>query len=284
MTARAWGCALGRDHVDDAVAAFLQRAEEGRQHAGGFRLGVVQQHDAAPDLVDTPHEALQFEVRRHLVPVAGPDVGAEHHDAAPLEPIEQRGAGGEAGEAEERRRRRAAGPAVERQFVGGDAAVDLGLRLGQRQVVEQTMRIGVMADRVALGAFAPRQRRMRRHVAAEQEEGGVHAFVLERVQHLRGRGRPGTVVEGQHQFLVVERQGLRELLAADPRRAGGVDRHRALGAERFGIAGQGCAAAHQGRERADRGGDERAKHRRTSGRGSSARLPAVRKLVAPFMR
>ena len=74
---------------------------------------------------------LQFRLRRHRQPVAGPDVGAEHHDAARRHAVEQSRAGGKAGKAEERRGRIAAPLAVEREFVGLDAAIDLGLGLGR---------------------------------------------------------------------------------------------------------------------------------------------------------
>ena len=108
------------------------------------------------------------------------------------------------------------------------------------------MRKRVMAEAVAFGQFAPRDFRVRFDIAAEQEEGRQHAFVLERVEHFRGGGRPGAVVEGEHQLLVASGSVTGKLLAADPRRALGVDLEHALGAERVRIAGQGAARAAAG--------------------------------------
>ena len=152
----------------------------------------------------------------HRQPVAGPDVGAEHHDVAGLQAVEQRAVRGKAGKAEERRGRIAAALAVEREFVFGDAAVDLGFRLGRRHAGEQRMRKRVVAEAVALGQFPPRDLRVRFDIAAEQEERGAHAFVLERVQNFRRGARPGSVVEGEHQLLALERQGDSEIACGRP--------------------------------------------------------------------
>lgn len=113
---------------------------------------------------------------------------------------------------------------------------------------------------MALGQLAPRQRGMRRDIAAEQEEGGEHAFALARGQHL-GRGvRPRPVIKGQHQFLFVERQGDRDLLAADPWRASYVDRQYARGAERVALAGARLGVGGKRRECDNEGDGEVAFH------------------------
>ena len=143
----------GRDHVNDAVSPPLELAQQGGKHPGGLRLGVVKQHDAAVDLLDARQDQAQFPVRAHRQPVAGPDVGAEHHDVALAHAVEQSPVRGETGKAEERTGRIAAALAVEREFVGFDPAVDLGFRPGERHVIEQRMRIGMMADAVALARF-----------------------------------------------------------------------------------------------------------------------------------
>src|SRR5262245_52964917 len=48
----------------------------------------------------------------------------------------------------------------------------------------------------------------------------------------------GPVVEGEHDLLGREREGVMKVLAADARRRRGVDRQDARGAERFGGAGR----------------------------------------------
>ena len=112
--------------------------------------------------------------------------------------------------------------------------------------------MGVVAKAMPLGELAPRQLRMRDNVAADQEEGGEHAFVLERIENSRRGGGPGAVVEGEHQLLGLQRQGRRELFAADARRAGGIDREHTFGAERVWVAGAGAAVAVGGRRTAAR--------------------------------
>src|SRR5450830_1185417 len=228
--------ASGRDHVHDAVSPPFEFVQEGGKHLGGLRLGVVEQHDSAADLLDTGEDQAQLLVRAHRQPVAGPDVGAEHDDAALAHAVEQRAIRGKAGKAEERRDRIGAALAVDRVFVFLDAVIDLGFRLGERHVVEQRVRIGVMADAVGFGQRAPGVLRIRFGVLAEQEECGTDAFVLEGGQYFRGGAGPGTVVEGEHQFLALKRHGRWEVLAADPRRALGVDLDHPLGAERLRIA------------------------------------------------
>src|SRR5450759_3805251 len=94
------------------------------------------------------------------------------------------------------------------------------------------MRKRVVAEAVALGQLASRDFGVRFDIAAEQKERGTHAFMLERVQDFRRGARPRSVVEGEHQLLALERQAARELLAAEARRAGGIDVKHALGAER----------------------------------------------------
>jgi len=54
----------------------------------------------------------------------------------------------------------------------------------------------------------------------------------QRRQHPRGGGRPGAVVECQHDFVVGERQRLRKAFQPDPWRGGGIDLENARGAER----------------------------------------------------
>ena len=62
---------------------------------------------------------------------------------------------------------------------------------------------------MALGHFAPRQRRIGCGIAADEKEGRLDAFVGQRIEHPRRRRRPGSIVEGQHHFMVGERQSLR---------------------------------------------------------------------------
>ena len=69
---------------------------------------------------------------------------------------------------------------------------------------------------------------------ADREEHGLGAFVGKRLEH-GGRGGPGTVVEGQHDFLVGQEVELLEMLKAEARAARGVDFNHAGDPERVGI-------------------------------------------------
>lgn len=250
--------------MDNVVAAHFQSPQQSGQHRGGLRLGVVQQDDAAPNVVDAGEEQLQLGLGPHRQPVAGPDVGAEHDDAAPLQAVEQRLARGKAGEPEKWCRRFAARPAIGGQFVAGDAAVDFGLGFVERQMVEQGVRVCVVADRVALGQRPPHDLRMRVGVAAQQKERGADAFRFQGIEHPRRGGWPGTVVEGQDQFLVAQRQGIGEMLAPDPRGGACIDRDHPLGAEGIAIAGTRLRARgrrHEGHKRSQHRGGKKTNHR-----------------------
>jgi non-ribosomal peptide synthetase component F len=134
------------------------------------------------------------------------------------------------------------------------SALDVGLRRRDRHSVEHRMGKAVIGDGVALGQLAPRQRRMGERVAADQKEGGAHAFLPQRLENaFRGAG-PRPVVEGEHYFLGRQRQGLGKLLAAHARRGSGIHIENARGAERAGIAGAGRRAV---RGRGDRRRGER---------------------------
>ena len=126
------------------------------------------------------------------------------------------------------------------------------------------MRERVVSDRVSFVELAAGEVRIGECFPPEQKEGGAHALALERIEHARGGSGLRAVVECQHDFLGRERQRLREMLAADPRRRRRVDRQNPRGAERFGIAGAG------GR-------------RGARGARSGSRAPTIRRLLAPSL-
>ena len=102
------------------------------------------------------------------------------------------------------------------------------------------MRPGVRADGVACGGDLLENFRMIGRVLADREEHRLGAFVGQRLQHRR-RGRPRTVVEGQHDLLVGQEVELLVLQEAETRSARGVDHDGAADAERIGIgAGRFC--------------------------------------------
>ena len=69
--------------MDHAISVVAEPAQEGRQHGCGLRLGIVQQDDALARRPAAARSAVSTRCcRRHRIPVAGPEVGAEHGDAA----------------------------------------------------------------------------------------------------------------------------------------------------------------------------------------------------------
>lgn len=74
------------------------------------------------------------------------------------------------------------------------------------------MRPCVVRDGVALRGRAPHELGKLGRRLADQEECGSDALLRERCQHFFRVRRPGPVVEGQHNFVVGQAQGLRKTL------------------------------------------------------------------------
>lgn len=241
-----------RRDVDDLVAALLQRPQQGRQHCRGRGAAVVQKQDAALRPIEPLQDEVEFGLRRQQQPVGGPEIRPEDADVAALKPGDERRRIGEAWKAEERDL--SVGAAVGGLFVGSEAAVDIGAGGGIAHQPQgfARMRKRMIADRMAFGDFAPRQRRIGLRVAADEEEGRLHAFLGEGIEHFRRRRRPGTVVEGQDDFVIAKRQGARIGLQADGKAACGRKRKRALGAELVrpaGWRGDGACRPRSARQR-----------------------------------
>src|SRR5260221_9590923 len=99
------------------------------------------------------------------------------------------------------------------------------------------MAVAMSPDGVAGIADAPhRLGEVARHFA-DQEEGRLHAFVFEDVQHPGRAGRQRTVVEGDDHFVVFEREAFVVLHGTEPRMLGGIDHYGPAGAEGVGITG-----------------------------------------------
>ena len=73
--------------------------------------------------------------------------------------------------------------------------------------------------------------------APDHEEGGLHAFARQDVEDARGVGRQRPVIEGDDDFLVVERQQLPILDAAEQVVLGRIDHDGAAGPQRAGVSG-----------------------------------------------
>jgi len=112
---------------------------------------------------------------------------------------------------------------MKRGFNRRDPLVDLGIGRIPLHVPDIGMAPGVVADGVAEACNPSHHFRVLGGVPADHEECGEHAFMRERGQNFgRGAG-PRPVVEGQHHFVVLQRQRLRKTLQADARRGSGID-------------------------------------------------------------
>src|SRR5258707_10095243 len=115
------------------------------------------------------HEA-ELLARRHLPPIAGPQVGAEDHDISRCKTVQQVWRRGETGKAEERRSWPRGRLAVERRVDRGKTAVDFSLGGVRLQAIEQRMPETMVRHGVAFCKLAPCQFRMGRRVSADQKE------------------------------------------------------------------------------------------------------------------
>src|ERR1700682_410564 len=89
--------------MHDPVAARLEGTQKRGKHGGGLLLRIMKQDNAAMGTLQPPQHQGKLLVWAHRVPIARPQVGAEHHDPAPREAVQQRWGRGKAREAEKRR-------------------------------------------------------------------------------------------------------------------------------------------------------------------------------------
>ena len=162
--------------MDNLIAAAFELAQECRQHPGGLGLGIVKQDDPASHPIDARQYEAKLLFRRHGVPIARPNVGAENHQSARVCEIEEGGARSKTWKPEERCRWVSRPASVDGYFVSFDPAVDLSLGLGGGHSIEKGMRISVVAKAVAFGQGTPYESRIGGDVSPQQEERGLHAF------------------------------------------------------------------------------------------------------------
>lgn len=122
--------------------------------------------------------------------------------------------------------------------------------------IEQRVVKAVVRNRMAFGKLPPCQFRMGGGAAADEKKGREDAFPLERLKHCGGRAWLGTVIEGQHDFLVGERQAVGKVLAADPRGRGGMNRDHARRRKRIRVPRAGLLL---GLSRRQPGGEQKRK-------------------------
>ena len=112
----------------------------------------------------------------------------------------------------------------------------------------------MVADGMSFRDFALDQSGQGFRIAADEKKCRLHAFLGERVEHLWGGLRGGPIVEGEHDFTIVERQASR--IGFQPHlQAAGRPHLQGADAERPGRAGR---AMHRRRSKGNdaRGGGE----------------------------
>src|SRR5207245_8598157 len=162
---------------------------------------IVKQDDSAVGRFEPPEHPAELLARRHLPPIAGPQVSAEYYNISRCETVQQVRRCSEAREAEERGSRLFGRTTIERHVNGSKAAVDFRLGGVGTHAIEQRMPKAVVRDRMAFCKLAPCQFRMRRRVSADQKEGREDAFPPERVEHGGCRAGPRPGVECEHDLL-----------------------------------------------------------------------------------
>ena len=219
--------------MDHVIVIVPEIAQKSRQHGGGVRLGVVQQDDAPAGAFEPVGEQLQFLFRRHRIPVAGPEVGAEHDDAARLQ---QRPASPASSRNRESERTACSGssspcheapfqpPRCRGRFPPWSRSAGSASGCGAARCDVRWCGLRPRSAAPGRGVRKPALP-IRKKVARTHSMG-------QRRQHLRRGRRPWAVVECQHHLVIPERQRLREVFQADPRRGGGIDLKNARGAER----------------------------------------------------
>src|SRR5258708_32639626 len=107
---------------------------------------------------------------------------------------------------------------AQRQLDGAETFFDLlhGLLLAHFLAVQVRMRPGMGADAMAGRRHLFENFGMVGRVLADREEHRLGAFIRERFEHGGRVYRPGTVVEGQHDFLVRQEVELLEMLVGPP--------------------------------------------------------------------
>ncbi len=252
-------------HVHHGVIALLQLGEKLGQRLHGALMDVVQQQHALALMLEALERARQHLLGPDAGPVVGREVCAPDHDAPRRQIGFHLGSVAEAGETEERRNLLRI---LQRRTDRVDALVNVGLHVGDRKLPElRCVRLRMGADRMPFALDAAEHRRIGMRHAADDEEGRLHALRCQGVEHLAGVGRQRTVVEGEHDLVVAQRQGLGILHGADAAMLGRIDHDGAAGPERVRIA-VAFGGARAGRRGGQHEQERRGPHRPCDGRAS----------------
>lgn len=170
--------AAGRHSMNYAIAAPLELTQEFRKHLRRLSARIVKQHNTVVDPLDPFEDQIELDRRRHIVPVARPNIGAEYDDVPACEHVEQPLRRRKARETKKWRDRVVPALTVDGVIVFLEASVDFRFRDGGRHFAEVLMGIRMVGDRMTLRQNSAGQGRMSFAIAAQQEKCGAHALGL----------------------------------------------------------------------------------------------------------
>src|SRR5579872_5766430 len=197
-------------------------------------MNVVQQQNAAAMRVEPPHRlAHDVFLGGPLVLLIGKDIRAPRYQRLGRKEGFYRFGAAEAGDAEERRH---AAWIAERRVDRRDTAVNFLLDLLRGQALEgERVILTVGADGVAGVVDAAHQLGVSTRHLADKKIGRLDALRGQCVEDNAGIGRNRTIVEGDDDLVILERQRARILDAAKTGKFAGCYRQHAAGAQRVGI-------------------------------------------------
>src|SRR6266850_90973 len=123
---------------------------------------------------------------------------------------------------------------------GIDPRINLLYGLGRRQLRQVSMSLRHGSHRMSTTDKASNDFGRVIHHVPDDEEGCLHALRSQRVDNLVRERWQRTVIEGQHQFMLLKRQGLRKLHGAYPRQRRGLYLDRPTCSDRIWIASAIC--------------------------------------------
>ena len=222
----------GRHHMDDAIAARLQLAQDPRQRFDRARLNVVQQQDAFALGFQPLDRKVVDPAGRNVAPVVGGKIGAPESVSPWSGDTPRSLVAAQAGDPQERRRRCAVPSAAVTD------AMPCSISCMERSSGSWCMPNGWFW--VCVATVWPASRTLRTPSGLPLAWGptrknvALDAIGRENVQHLVAVFRQRAVIERQHHLVIFERQRLGILHGADERMRARVDHDGARRAEASG--------------------------------------------------
>ena len=219
-------------HVEAMGLELLK--QHWQRHSGG-RMDVMQKQDATALCFQSLHGPLHNGLRGDAPePVVGDHIRAPGHQRLRRQVVIDRAGPAQTRNSEKRRK---CLHITQRGIDGGYTALNLGFDPLQWQALEsERMVLTMSANGMASVVDAPDHGRILVRHPANQEVGNLNALRRQRIKNDVAVGRQRTVIESQDDFMVIERQTLLVLHAANFTEFAWADGEHAARAERVWIA------------------------------------------------